>query len=202
MLRKLVYPKIEGYINLAAEFLNEQEFSPNQLTLAGMALNFLAGCVYAMGNFFLAGIILVVASLADMLDGPLARVSRRASAFGAFLDSTVDRYSDFFIFGGLALYFARQNQGPWFLIVMGILLGAFVTSYAKARAESLIKECPVGVFERAERIIILAVGSIIWPLWPLCLWILLIGTHATAIQRILYTQKILTRSSPDKDDEG
>ncbi len=195
MLRKIVYPKIENKLNQAADFLNQQGITPNQLTFFGLMLSFLAFCIYATGAFFLGGIVLIVASLADMLDGPLARRSNRASLFGAFLDSTIDRYSDFFIFGGIALFFARDNQGTWLLISLGILLGAFVTSYAKSRAETLIQSCPVGIFERPERIIITALGSLIWPLMPLCLWILLIGTHWTALERIFYTQKILSEKS-------
>lgn len=191
MLRKMVYPKIEHQLNQAADFLNKQGITPNQLTIAGLMINFCAGCMYATGAFFLGGIVLIIASLADMLDGPLARISNRASVFGAFLDSTIDRYSDFFIFSGIALFFARDNQVTWLLISLGILLGAFVTSYAKSRAETLIQSCPVGIFERAERIIVFALGSLIWPLMPLCLWVLLIGTHWTALERIFYTQKVL-----------
>ena len=195
MLREALYSKIESLLNRIGGFLHEQGISPNQLTLAGLILNFLAGCVYATGHFVFAGIILLIGSLADLLDGPLARSSKRASKFGAFLDSTVDRYSDFFLLGGLALFFAKQSQGGWFLVTLGILLGSFVTSYAKARAENLIPDCRVGVFERAERISILALGSLFPPLFPAALWILLIGTHATALQRILHTRTRLQEDS-------
>ena len=200
MLRKNFYPKIEPLLNRIAVELNARGFSPNQLTLAGLALSFLTGCIFATGAFFLGGLFLLISSFADMLDGPLARVSNRATPFGAFLDSTLDRYSDFFIFGGLALCFARQDQGTWLLVSLGILAGAFVTSYAKARAESLIPSCPVGLFERPERILALALGAIVWPLLPLTLWVLLIGTNWTAIERIFYTQKaLLPHSSSDSE---
>lgn len=198
MLRKHVYPMIESRLHQMAERLNQFGMTPNQLTLAGLAVNFLAGCIFATGAFFIGALVLCAASLADMLDGPLARLTGRVTPFGAFLDSTIDRYSDFFIFGGLVLYFARENQGSWLLISLGILAGAFVTSYAKARAESLIQECPVGLFERPERIIILLIGTFLWPLLPIALWILLIGTNWTALERIFYTQKILSeRSNPE-----
>ena len=117
-----------------------------------------------------------------------------ATSFGAFLDSTVDRYSNFFVFDGVALHFAKTDQYGWFFIVMGIIMGAFVTSYAKARAESLIKRCNIGLFERAERIISLAIGSLFAILLPAILWVLFIGTNATAIHRILYTRKSLLSS--------
>ncbi|HXV27488.1 MAG TPA: CDP-alcohol phosphatidyltransferase family protein [bacterium] len=193
MLRKTVYPKIEALLNRIVTFLNEKGFSPNQLTLAGLALNFVAGWVYASGSFFFGGIVLLLAGLGDLLDGPLARLSGRTSRFGAFLDSTVDRYSDLFIFGGLALHFAKEAQGGWLVICLGIILGSFVTSYAKTRAENLIENCSVGIFGRAERILTLAVGSIIPILMPFALWILLIGTNATALHRIFYVRKMLTQ---------
>ncbi len=198
MLRKHVYPKIENRLNSWASYLNQFGITPNQLTLAGLAINFLAGCIFATGAFFIGALVLGVASLADMLDGPLARLTKKATPFGAFLDSTIDRYSDFFVFGGLVLYFARENQGTWLLISLGILAGAFVTSYAKSRAETIIQDCPVGLFERSERIIVLMLGSLLWPLLPVALWILLIGTNWTALERIFYTQKILSeRATPE-----
>lgn len=198
MLRKTVYPQVESLLNRIAGNLHKKGFTPNQLTLAGLALNFLAGWILSSGLLFLGGMILLAGGLGDLLDGPLARVSGRVSKFGAFFDSTVDRYSDFFLFGGLALYFAKQNQGGWLFLVLGILAGSFVTSYAKARAENLIPSCQVGIFERAERVLALALGTLIAGLLPWILWILFLGTNGTAIYRIFYTKKILseTPSSP------
>ena len=193
MLRKAIYPKIESTLNQAALWFNQKNISPNQLTLGGLALAFLAGWLYAGGHFFMGGIFLILSSLGDMLDGPLARATGRSSKFGAFLDSTVDRYADFFIFGGFAIYFASHDKPGWLFITLGIIMGAYITSYAKARAENLITECNTGVFERPERIIALAVASFIPFLRPLALLVLFIGTNATAIQRILYTQENLPK---------
>ena len=194
MLRKAVYPKVEGLLTRIARFLNRRGISPNQLTLAGLALNFLAGWIYAGGGLFLGGLVVLIAALGDLLDGPLARISGRVTKFGAFLDSTVDRYSDFFLFGGLALYFVERGRGDWFLLTLGILMGSFVTSYTKARAENFIENCGVGIFERAERVILLALGTLIPFFLPLVCWILFLGTNATAIHRILHTRKTLTGS--------
>ena len=196
MLRKAVYPKIESILNQWAGFFQKQGITPNQLTLGGLALTFLTGWIYASGHFFLGGIFLIISCLGDMLDGPLARLTGKTSKFGAFLDSTVDRYADFFLFGGLALHFAKNDQAGWFILTLGIILGAYVTSYAKARAENLIQDCSVGVFERPERIIALALGSLIPVLMPFALIALFIGTHATALQRIFHTQKTLSGTEP------
>lgn len=192
MLRRLVYPRVEPLLNKAAGFLSERKFTPNQLTLAGLGLNLLGGWAYGGGLFPLGGFILLAGSLGDLLDGPLARVTGKASRFGAFLDSTADRYSDFFLFGGMAYHFGVEESWGRFLTVLGILLGAFVTSYTKARAESLIPSVSVGFLERAERLILLVLGSFIPVLLPWVLGILLVGTHATALQRIFFVRKALT----------
>ena len=194
MLRKAIYPKVEGLLTQTARLLDRRGISPNQLTLAGLSLNFLAGWIYASGGLFLGAVVVLIAALGDLLDGPLARMSGRVTKFGAFLDSTVDRYSDFFLFGGLALYFAERGRSDWFLLTLGIIMGSFITSYAKARAENFIENCGVGIFERAERVILLALGTLIPFLLPLVCWILFLGTNATAIHRILHTRKTLTGS--------
>lgn len=192
MLRKAFYPKIESLLNQAASTLHQRGFTPNQLTLAGLALNFVAGWIYSGGHLFWGGLFVLLASMGDLLDGPLARTTGKVTKFGAFLDSTVDRYSDFFILGGLALHYARQDQATLLILCLGTLAGSFVTSYCKARAENLIQNCHVGIFGRAERIILFAFASLFWPLMPPVLWILFIGTNATAIHRILHTQKALS----------
>ncbi|HNX68370.1 MAG TPA: CDP-alcohol phosphatidyltransferase family protein [Candidatus Omnitrophota bacterium] len=198
MLRKILYPKFESAINRIVAWLTQQGISPNQLTLTGAALNLLAGVIYAKGFFFLGGWMLLVAGLGDLLDGPLARATGKASSFGAFLDSTVDRYSDFFVFAGIAACFIGRGEVFWFLVSLGIILGAFAVSYSKARAENFIKDCGVGVFGRGERVILLGLASIFTPLLKLALLVLLVGTHITAVQRILHTKKTLTGKSSAK----
>ncbi|MFA6599542.1 MAG: CDP-alcohol phosphatidyltransferase family protein [Candidatus Omnitrophota bacterium] len=192
MLRKTIYPKFESLITRTAAILDRKGLSPNQLTILGCVLSLLAGGIYSAGNIFLGGIAILAASMTDLLDGPLARLSGRTSKFGAFLDSTLDRYSDFFIFGGLAVCYARNAEYGLMILVLGSLAGAFVTSYAKARVENFIPDGGVGIFGRAERIILLAIGSLVWPILPYVLWILLIGNNATAIHRILFARKNLS----------
>ncbi|MFA5159441.1 MAG: CDP-alcohol phosphatidyltransferase family protein [Candidatus Omnitrophota bacterium] len=193
-LRETLYPKVEPIVTRIVSFLTAKGISPNQLTLAGAALTLLTGVIYAKGYFFLGGIMLIVAGAADLVDGPLARATGKVNPFGAFLDSTVDRYSDFFVFAGLSIYFVRTGEIFWFLVTLGIILGTFAVSYSKARAENFIKNCSIGVFGRAERILILAAATILSPLLKLALLILLVGTHTTAIQRILHTKKTLAEA--------
>ncbi len=191
MLRRLVYPQVEPVLNRVARFLAHKNITPNQLSLGGAGLNLLAGWIYSGGFFFLGGLVMLAAGLGDLLDGPLARLTGKASRFGAFLDSTVDRYSDFFLFGGLLFFYSTEGAWGRCLVVLGILLGSFVTSYTKARGENFIPSCSVGLVERSERILLLALGSLVGPLLPWVLVLLLIGTHVTAIQRIVFVWKAL-----------
>lgn len=194
-VRETLYPKVAPIAEAIVSFLKAQDVSPTQLTLAGVALSFFAGVIYAKGYLFLGGIVLFVAGAADVLDGLLARTTGKTSSFGAFLDSVTDRYSDFFVFAGLATHYVTQGKVLLFLVTLGIILGSFVVSYSKARSENFIKECGVGGFGRAERVLFLIIGSLITPLLSLVLWVLLVGTHVTAIQRILYTKKTLAETS-------
>lgn len=201
MLRKTVYPKIESLLGRIADALNQRGFTPNQLTIAGLVFMLIAGFCYASGYFFLGGLVTLLSSAADILDGPLARRSGKGSQFGAFLDSTIDRYSDFFLFGGIATYYAKEGQGGYFLLSMGILMGAYATSYTKARSENFIKDCSVGVFGRAERIIPIIIASLIRPLMPIVLFVLCIGCNVTAIHRILHTKKTLTNTTTPPEEK-
>lgn len=193
-LRETLYPKVEPIANAIVSFLKAQGISPMQLTLAGAALSLLTGVIYAKGYLFLGGVMLFVAGACDLLDGLLARTTGKTSSFGAFFDSVVDRYSDFFVFAGLATYFVRSGEVFWFFVALGIILGSVVISYTKARAENFIKDCGVGFFGRSERVLILIAASLVTPLLKLALLVLLVGTHTTAIQRILHTKKTLAET--------
>ncbi len=190
-LRETLYPKVEPIANRIVSFLKAQGISPTQLTLAGAVLSFLTGVIYAKGYLFIGGIALFTAGACDLLDGLLARTTGKTSSFGAFFDSVVDRYSDFFVFAGLSVYFVRTGEIFWFFVTLGTLLGSLVVSYTKARAENFIKNCGIGIFGRSERVLLLIAGTLVAPLLKFVLLVLLVGTHATAIQRILHTKKIL-----------
>jgi CDP-diacylglycerol--glycerol-3-phosphate 3-phosphatidyltransferase len=196
-LRETLYPKVEPIANAIVSFLKAQGISPNQLTLAGAALSLLTGVVYAKGYLFLGGIVLFWAGACDLLDGLLARTTGKTSSFGAFFDSVVDRYADFFVFAGLATHYIRNGEVFWFFVTLGIVLGSIVVSYTKARAENFIKDCGVGRFGRAERVLLLIVGTLVTPILKWVLLVLLVGTHVTAIQRILHTKKTLAEAPQD-----
>jgi CDP-diacylglycerol---glycerol-3-phosphate 3-phosphatidyltransferase len=121
-----------------------------------------------------------------MLDGRVARSRGRETKFGAFLDSTMDRYSDMLLYMGLLVLYARMNRTAYMVLVWVAAFGSFMTSYARARAESLIPSCTVGLLERPERIVLLVVGAVANRMVAV-LWIIAVLSNVTAIQRVVYT---------------
>ena len=186
MLRTIFYKFLKPILDKISDRLNKHGINPAHLTLGGLIINALGCLLYAYGRFLTGSFVILIAGLFDMLDGALARSSGKATKFGAFMDSVVDRYSDFLIFGGLLIYFSRITDTSAVSLVLVVIAGALLTSYTKARAESLIPQCNVGWIERPERIIIVCLGGIFQFLFP-ALWILAFTTHLTALQRIYYT---------------
>jgi len=186
MLRNIFGNTTEKICQYIASYLNRYNITPNMLTITGLIINLIGGILFFSGQFIIAGWVILIAGLFDMLDGALARVTNSVSKIGAFTDSVADRYSDFFIFGGVCAYYARLGSLGGVLLCLGIITGAYLVSYVRARAELVIPNCAIGLMERPERIILLALGAFCI-FFLLALWLLLIGTHVTAIQRIKYT---------------
>jgi len=128
---------------------------PNHLTVIGLVVSFFAAGAFIAGHLRSAGTLLVLAGLCDLLDGSLARASGQVTAFGAFLDSVIDRYSDLVVLLGIVVLFARTPNARGALVAMAGLVGSVMVSYTKARAESIGVECNVGFMERPERMICL-----------------------------------------------
>lgn len=164
------------------------KISPNYITLLGVFGAAAAGFYYAWGKLTIAGILLGFSGLCDLLDGSLARAANKSTLFGAFLDSTLDRYADMAVFLGLSWHYAHLGKIYTLLAAFLALVGSVMVSYTRARAENLIASCQVGWFERPERIILLLFGSFL-PIMPLILWTLAIGANVTALQRIYHTYK-------------
>jgi len=195
------------------KFLSGLGVSPNALSLAGLSLSLITGLIYAQGSFFWAGAVLVLAGICDVLDGQMARLTGKISSFGAFLDSAIDRFSELFIFLGLAWHFSglsAENPGSTLgsvavLIIILALSGSFMVSYTRARAEGLGVDCKVGWMQRPERITLLILGSLIAGL-PVAGPFIMIGTvfiiaalsNYTAVQRIVYVKNRLSGKSQDE----
>ncbi len=166
--------------------------SPNALTLLGLVLNAAAGGIVAAGWLAPGGVTLLVASAFDMLDGAVARATGRVSHFGAFLDSVVDRYAEAVVLIGLVVVLTQAGDTLLTIVVVAALVGSLLVSYARARAEGLGVDCEVGILQRPERVIVLAVGLLApgYLLVP-ALWLLAIVTNVTVVQRILHVHGVL-----------
>ncbi len=170
--------------------------SPTVFTLLGLALAVGAGVAFAFGRLRTGALLVLAAGFADMVDGAVARAGESGSPFGAFMDSVVDRYSEAAYFTGLVYFYAAGPDKIMAVLTVFVLTGSLIVSYVKARAESLIDECKVGIMERPERVILLALGYLVGGYGALAALILLAAlTHFTAIHRILYARAKLTSSS-------
>jgi CDP-diacylglycerol--glycerol-3-phosphate 3-phosphatidyltransferase len=158
--------------------------SPNVITLVGLGVTVVAAALIGLDLLLPAGLVLLLAGSMDILDGAVARVSGRAQRYGAFLDSTADRYGEGAIYlGMLYLFLVRLHQDPQVFLVVAAMLGSLLVSYVRARAQSLGFTCDGGWFARPERVVVAALGLVVGQL-TIALWILAIATNLTAIQRI------------------
>ena len=159
---------------------------PNTLTLVGVLINIVAAFALAMDRFVLAGVIMIVANIFDFIDGKVAHITGKHSQFGAFWDSTLDRFSDLALFTGLIWLYAELGRNGYVLIATLALIFSIMTSYTRARAESLIQKCEVGFMGRPERIVLFMIGAFTDRMAAV-LWVILVLSIVTVANRIHYT---------------
>ena len=169
-------------------FLSRIGVRPNTLTFINLALSLVAAYVVAIGHFFIGGLLIVLSGLFDLLDGALARFSEETTKFGAILDSVVDRISEAAVLFGLVVWYISQGTTLEIWLILGIIISSFLVSYIRARAEGLGLQCQVGLFTRAERVIVLAIGLLINQVF-IALCILVLFTSITVAQRLVYLWK-------------
>ncbi len=187
--------------------------TPNTLTVIGLLLSVLTAVVIAQGHLLAGGLLVLFAGIFDMFDGAMARVNNTATTFGAFFDSTLDRYSESIILLGLLVYALQRpglqdtlwpfaNEQLWMITLIFIaVVGSLMVSYTKARAEGLGLECKTGLLARPERVVILALGLISGSsIWALAL--LAILSQATAIERIVYVRHIIETAAQTSEAES
>jgi CDP-diacylglycerol--glycerol-3-phosphate 3-phosphatidyltransferase len=160
--------------------------NPNVLTFLGLVVNFWAAVLFATGRFRAAAAVIFFAGFLDMLDGQVARREGRVTAFGAFFDSTLDRYSDMALYMGLLVYYAVIGRSSYVILAAVATAGSVMVSYARARAESLIPLCKVGFMERPERMVLLIIGGTFNRMAP-ALWVIAVVSTITVIHRITFT---------------
>jgi CDP-diacylglycerol--glycerol-3-phosphate 3-phosphatidyltransferase len=181
--------------------------SPNAITTAGLFVVLAAAVAYGTGAVRVGGLIMLASGLFDVLDGQVARLGRRSTAFGAFYDSTLDRVGESALFGGLAMYFLNGGVPPHrvaaaVLVVMAALVASLLVSYTRARAEGLGLDCRVGIAPRAERVLVLGGGTLLFGAGPggaLLFWIvvaLAVAAGVTVVQRVVHVARTAGGATP------
>ncbi len=159
---------------------------PNVLTLVGVLINILAAWALGVRRFVLAGVVMICANIFDFIDGKVAHELKLESRFGAFWDSTLDRFSDLALFMGLIYLYSTLDRTDYVMIAGITLIFTIMTSYARARAECLIEKCKVGFMERPERIVLFMIGAFT-NRFAGVLWVILSLSVLTVANRIYYT---------------
>jgi CDP-diacylglycerol---glycerol-3-phosphate 3-phosphatidyltransferase len=170
--------------------------SANAITIGGLILVAVAAVFIGRGQWQVGGLILLVGLPMDALDGAVARATNEKSRFGEMLDSTLDRYADGLIFSALSYHFAVQGQNELMLLALAALLGSFMVSYTRARAEGIDVVVKIGLFSRLERVVVILImllqpDALGLPVLEVGLVLLAVGTNITGVQRLWFVYKAL-----------
>jgi CDP-diacylglycerol--glycerol-3-phosphate 3-phosphatidyltransferase len=160
--------------------------TPNMFTILGLAVNTWAAWSFAVGSFRQGAAILFLAGFLDMADGQVARRVGMVTAFGGFLDSTLDRYSDLALYMGFVVHYTLIHRFFYMSLAAVAMASSFMVSYSRARAESLIPSCKVGFLERPERLVLLILGGV-FNRMPQVLWVIATMSTITVVHRVFYT---------------
>lgn len=166
---------------------------PNVLTFVGVLINVAAAFELGRGYFIRAGVIMVVANIFDFIDGKVARELNAETKFGGFWDSVIDRFSDIALFLGLIYLYSTLGRTDYVMITAIAMMFAIMTSYTRARAESLIAKCKVGFMERPERIVLFMIGAFTNRMAAV-MWVIGVLSVFTVADRIIYTYRELRDS--------
>ena len=184
-LSDLMRAWLKGALDPIGEFLVRLGLTPNGMTLLGFLGTAIAGIVIARGQLVLGGILVLFTAPLDTLDGAMARARGAPTAFGGFIDSVTDRYTELFLFGGILYHFLVQDDHLGSLLAFAAAGGSLLVSYAKARAEAAGFDAHIGLLSRFERFLIL-IPSLITQQLVIGLGVIAVLSNVTAIQRILH----------------
>ena len=191
MLKAKLGDQLDPFLYRTSRLIQRMGLKPNTLTFIGLGVNGFASWALAEGEWLQGASLIVLAGFFDILDGAMARNCNEASSFGSFLDSVIDRYSDLSLLVGLLIFYSRHGI-ILYQVLMGMsLMGTALVPYTRARAETIIPQCNVGIMERPERILLIFFGAAIPTIMPIVVWILAIFTNLTVIQRVLYTRRTM-----------
>src|SRR5438874_145019 len=182
-----MYP-LRAIINLCVAL----RIHPNTLTLIGVLVNVAAAWALGYDRFILAGVIMIIANIFDFIDGKVAHILQLQSRFGAFWDSTLDRFSDLALLTGLIFLYSKLGRSDYVMVAALTLIFSIMTSYTRARAESLVQKCKVGFMERPERIVLVILGAVTNRMAG-ALWVILVLSIVAVADRVYYTYLVLNR---------
>lgn len=180
-----------------SEWLYQHDVHPNRLTILGVLGTGFSAFLAAMGHFSWAGLVFLLMSPIDALDGPLARRRGEPEDFGAFVDSVSDRYAELMVFAGLLWYAMQQGDALWALAIYFAAFGSVLVSYVRARAQSLGMEAKVGIITRVERVLIIG-PALLFNIPMVGVAILAVGSNLTAFQRIAHVRNESRRKTAGK----
>ncbi len=193
MIGNRIGHRLDPYLYYLIQNILGEHLNPNFFTLLGFFTTLVASMLILKGFWLLAGLAIILSGLFDLFDGVAARKLGKVTAFGGFLDSVLDRYSDLLLLLALLIDSLRKGDSSLVILISFASIGTVLIPYVRAKAEALQVPCTVGLMERAERIILLSIGTLFQWVEPI-LWVLAILTHFTVIQRIYYVWKKLNSS--------
>jgi CDP-diacylglycerol--glycerol-3-phosphate 3-phosphatidyltransferase len=190
MIGNKIGHRLDPYLYYVFKKILGKHGNPNFFTLLGFFATLVASLLILKELWFLAGLTIILSGLFDLFDGVVARKFGKVTALGGFLDSVLDRYSDLILLLALFIYYLRKGEPDLVILTSFVSMGTVLIPYVRAKAEALQVPCTIGLMERAERIILLSIGTLFQWMEPV-LWILAILTHFTVLQRIYYVWKKL-----------
>jgi CDP-diacylglycerol--glycerol-3-phosphate 3-phosphatidyltransferase len=193
MISNRIGHRLDPYIYSLFKKIFRERVNPNLFTFMGFFSTLLASFLILEDFWILAGLFIILSGLLDLIDGVAARRLGKVTAFGGFLDSVLDRYSDLLLLLSFLIYYLKKGNPILVILTSFVSIGTALIPYVRARAEAANVPCNIGLMERAERIILLSAGTLLgW--MDLMLWVLAILTHFTVLQRVYHVWKKLRSS--------
>jgi phosphatidylglycerophosphate synthase len=192
VIKAMLGERLDAWIHALFPFLFRWRLNPNLLSVTGTLVSLVAAASFPLGWFRTGGLLILAGGFFDLVDGVVARHHGRATRFGAFLDSTLDRVVDMGVLLGITMHFALAGEPGHVLLAVYALASSVLVSYAQARAELLLPSFRVGLLERGERIAVIAAGALAGLLVP-ALWIVAVGSTVTVIQRFAHAHREMAR---------
>ncbi len=190
MIGNRIGHRLDPYLYYVLKRILPERCNPNFFTLLGFFATLFASLLILNGYWVFAGLAIALSGLFDLFDGVAARKLGKVTALGSFLDSVLDRYSDLLLLLAILIFYLKKGQSDIVVLTSFVSMGTVLIPYIRAKAEALQVSCNIGLMERAERIILLVIGTLFNRMEPI-LWILAVLTHFTVLQRIYYVWRKL-----------